>query len=70
MKKLINTIHDIFLGAWYSLTDNKETRQMSKGRMSICRPCNKNVIGICKMCGCKLKFKTRIQRQECPINKW
>lgn len=43
-------------------------------RKAICRKCEyKKVIcnaSFCKICGCSIKIKTRVEDGKCPMNKW
>ena len=88
----------VIKGAWYSITDNKATRDMAKKRLEICRGtfhnrdfyaskmemeryyqlqgrdykigCEHRTGSTCGLCGCVLKFKTRLTDEECPAQKW
>lgn len=52
------------------LKNNQQIETLSKQRMSICNSCKENKLGVCKLCGCILKAKTRELNQKCKINKW
>ncbi|MAO20340.1 MAG: hypothetical protein CMJ25_06260 [Phycisphaerae bacterium] len=39
-------------------------------RLSICKKCTHYTSGRCSICGCILKYKTKMETEECPINKW
>ena len=47
------------------ITDPKE-------RINICRKCERfnPLLVQCKECGCLLAFKTKMKKQDCPLNKW
>ena len=62
----------------YNIISGK-TRKTAKYRMDICNQCNFNKHGVCKLCGCILKAKTRVWYPEdndgksiggCPLKKW
>ena len=37
--------------------------------MNICKECDKNKEGVCEICGCVLKAKTKSD-SVCPLEKW
>ena len=39
-------------------------------RYAICKVCQDNKHGICELCGCVLKAKTKAEDAECPVGKW
>jgi hypothetical protein len=39
-------------------------------RLAICKNCEHYVSGKCAICGCVLKYKTKMDTEKCPINKW
>jgi len=39
-------------------------------RMKICLKCSHYDNGKCDICGCVLKYKTKMETEKCPINKW
>ncbi len=40
-------------------------------RLSICRDCEfYTANGRCEKCGCFIRFKTRLETEHCPIEKW
>ena len=54
-------------------------RELAKRRMVICNQCEHNKHGICDLCGCILKSKTRVDFpldenkksiDGCPLKKW
>lgn len=64
---------------WLLNTITGKTRELSKQRLSICEICEYNKNGICKLCGCVLKAKTRVDFpidennksiDGCPLKKW
>jgi hypothetical protein len=42
----------------------------ANARMKICKSCEFFSSGKCDLCGCVLKFKTKMETEKCPINKW
>jgi len=42
----------------------------AEDRMSICEECEHYLNGVCSVCGCVLKIKTKMDTEKCPINKW
>jgi len=53
----------------FGLTD-EETEKLADYRLEICKPCSKNLSGVCRGCGCVLEAKTRVKDETCPDNKW
>ena len=41
-----------------------------KRRLEICRTCEHFTGTTCRLCGCLLKFKTKLETEACPIGKW
>ena len=40
-------------------------------RLSICEKCDrKNIINICKECGCIVIAKAKLIDSKCPLDKW
>jgi hypothetical protein len=41
-------------------------------RYTICKSCEKydDQYGRCKMCGCFVKYKTKLKKSYCPLHKW
>ena len=42
----------------------------AEDRLEICRLCEHNEEGVCSICGCILKAKTKMDTERCPIDKW
>jgi len=42
----------------------------AKNRMRICKSCDFFSSGKCVLCGCVLKYKTKMETEKCPIDKW
>lgn len=64
---------------WIKNKITGNTKQLYKDRLSICENCEYNIHGICKLCGCVLKAKTRVDFildnegksiDGCPERKW
>lgn len=47
-----------------------ENTQSSTDRLQICKKCDKLKKGICTVCGCIVKSKTKVLTEYCPMNKW
>jgi hypothetical protein len=48
------------------LASSKEVEK----RLEICKKCDRyNTLGICKECGCLVKFKARLKNKSCPLGK-
>jgi len=47
-------------------------KSVAKYRQSICNNCEyrRPIINQCKLCGCFMSLKTKIDSSKCPINKW
>lgn len=43
-----------------------------KKRIEICRKCEhlNTILVQCKVCGCLLHVKARLENQSCPLGKW
>lgn len=63
--------------AWNIITG--KTRQLALDRMEICNKCGHNKNGVCDICGCILKAKSRVNFMldeegksidGCPERKW
>ena len=39
-------------------------------RIEVCKKCEYYTKGKCSICGCVLKYKTKMETERCPINKW
>lgn len=59
---------------WDFLNSNTQyaTQEVSEKRYSICESCPEfiNFSKQCKKCGCFMTIKTKLQKAQCPINKW
>ena len=64
---------------WFYNAITGKTSKIAKSRLDICDKCNFNKKGICKLCGCVLKAKTRVwyplddkglSINGCPLKKW
>ena len=84
MKNIVNFIkHAIFIIEGYSVwiwnIVTGKTRQKAIKRLEYCNICEHNENGICKLCGCIIKAKVRVDYPEdengksiegCPEKKW
>lgn len=41
-----------------------------RARLKICQGCDKFKGGRCAECGCYTRFKTRLAKEQCPLEKW
>lgn len=39
-------------------------------RISICKSCEQFTGKTCKLCGCFIRLKARLETEHCPIKKW
>lgn len=39
-------------------------------RMATCNGCPKLALGVCTACGCVMKWKAKLARATCPLDKW
>jgi hypothetical protein len=48
------------------------TAETSKARLAICHSCKelRRPIDQCKLCGCFMQVKARLQSSKCPAGKW
>jgi hypothetical protein len=55
---------------WFiSLFGKLKNHKLYEKRMNICKECDKNKEGVCEICGCVLKAKTKSD-SVCPLEKW
>lgn len=47
-------------------------KQEAKKRHNICKSCDKyrKALDQCKVCGCIMTLKTKLDNATCPIGKW
>lgn len=66
-------IKNIIQGWWNFLldiiSDIKYKKEFDE-RFEICKTCEHNKFGICELCGCVLKAKTKAEDEFCSIGKW
>ena len=72
-RKMVKKLFNIIKGWWYRLFNTNE--QLAKKRIAICKKCHSRVhidmIGdICDECGCVLAAKSRVEDEQCELNKW
>ncbi len=48
----------------------KVDKAIKEERMSICKQCDRYILGICKECGCVMNLKTLLVQAYCPLHKW
>lgn len=44
--------------------------ELAEERRAICGDCEHNKLGLCRECGCVIKFKTALVASFCPVGKW
>lgn len=55
---------------WFiSLFKDIKNSKLYSMRLELCEKCDKNNNGICEICSCVLKAKTKSD-SKCPLNKW
>lgn len=64
MKKL----SQILLGWWYMVTN--QNNFIAQQRLKVCITCEHRKLGVCKLCGCVLQAKARLNEEDCPAGKW
>ena len=46
-------------------------KEIAQQRFDICKTCENFSSGFtCRLCGCYMKFKVKLQISECPIGLW
>lgn len=51
-------------------TPVKAQEQTVADRLAICSTCPHFKKNTCELCGCHMKFKTKLSSARCPIHKW
>jgi hypothetical protein len=48
------------------------SEEIATSRFSICQSCDQFLLesNRCKMCGCFMKYKTKVNLAKCPAGKW
>lgn len=80
-KTFYNKTKQIFQGwfRWGEDTLTKHFNPVAYERHQVCKDCMYNVLGICSLCGCIIKAKTRVDFPldvegksigGCPVRKW
>lgn len=57
------------IDGWSNLITD-DFKEEAERRAKICSTCDKNVLNVCKSCGCILSAKTRSPNSKCPESKW
>jgi hypothetical protein len=69
---IIKKILNIIKGTYYNLTGKKQN--LADKRLEICNQCDHRedfkLGDICNLCGCILESKTRVEDEQCEMNKW
>ena len=68
--KDVSKLHSILEGWKNVFWPSEEIKKTAHERAIICTDCEKNVSGICSVCGCVLIAKTRSPHESCPLKKW
>ena len=66
IKEILQGWTNFFLDIFSDIKYKKEFER----RYEICSECEHNVHGICDICKCILKAKTKAEESACPISKW
>jgi hypothetical protein len=53
----------------WALSGFKRSKEVGR-RTRLCIRCPYNNGGVCDVCGCVLKYKVRLETEECPLGKW
>jgi len=73
MSQMFLYIKYIIQGWWCWLLDKISDIRYKKEfneRKEICKACDKNSNGICKVCYCVIAAKTMSEDSACPLHKW
>ena len=48
------------------------TKEIKEKRRAVCKRCPDyfSIAGLCKVCGCNVKLKSKLKTQFCPTGKW
>ncbi len=70
---MVKKLWNIIKGTYFNIT--KKHQDKANERLSICNQCPnteyiKGLGEICKLCGCVLESKTRVDNERCEMNKW
>ena len=49
---------------------SKKKRELYNKRYKICQSCDYLDKSFCKICGCFVKAKTKVDKEECPKKYW
>jgi len=61
---------DIPKGIFRAITNDHNTKEMARYRLAFCNECPNKKNGRCKLCGCFVKAKVRVENQKCPDGRW
>lgn len=71
-KEMVKKIWNIIKGTYFNLTGKKQ--KLADKRLSICQYCEHKegtILGdACNICGCILESKSRVEDEQCDMNKW
>ena len=72
LKQRMEQVRDAAENTASSMLTNKVSEEVQQYRYNICQGCEKlyKLTDTCKVCGCFMKVKTWMPKQECPIGKW
>lgn len=76
----VRTIKGVSKGTLNILIKKDEVEEFANKRIDICNACpelflysfikDKWSVHKCRKCGCVIKLKTRVQEEQCPLDKW
>lgn len=67
MKRIIRFAIALFR---FVVRGHKVDDKTFKSRMEKCEECINEDDGTCTICGCRLKWKAKMDTENCPINMW
>ena len=72
LKRFITRYKHIIQGWYLMIKDDKQTRELSKERLAVCKLCPKRnrYLDQCTECGCFLPAKSRVIDADCPLGLW
>lgn len=65
IESAVSTVKD-FVASGLEISNTEEKNK----RIEICKECEHYNNGNCRLCGCNMNLKTRIDSAHCPIGKW
>ena len=72
LKRVTTKVTNIVEGYTNMVVKDPSIEKLYNERIAECNKCNKNIsipiarVHVCKICGCVLEAKTRVQDEHCP----